>query len=181
MIFFMFWERASGLNNTSPGSSVGLNRCRNRRDRSADPGDHRRWRWELQLSSQEPERTQINPLNQHHTLIFRGNKARTILKVCSWTRCVLAHPEEIVFHADGELVAAQPQYSHRREGKLGDTTADAGELTTDQLLPVQRSLTHTHTHTHTHRHTHTHTQTHTHTHTLINSAISWSKRKLTEN
>lgn len=52
----------------------------------------------------------------------------------SWS--VLTHPEEVVFHADSKLVAAQPQRAHRREGKFRDAAADAGQLTTEQLLPV---------------------------------------------
>lgn len=63
----------------------------------------------------------------------------------------LAHPEEVVFHADGELVAAQPQHAYRRDGELRDAASDAGQLTAEQLLPVQRRLTETSENTDTQR------------------------------
>lgn len=50
------------------------------------------------------------------------------------------HPEEVAFDADGELVAAQLHCSYWREGEFRDAAGDAGELTADQLLVVQRRL-----------------------------------------
>lgn len=45
-------------------------------------------------------------------------------------------PEEVVFHADGELVAPQPERARWRGRELGDAAAHAGELPTQQLLFV---------------------------------------------
>lgn len=56
------------------------------------------------------------------------------------SRGELPNPEEVVPHADGELVASQPQHAHRRGGQLRDAASDAGQLTAEQLLPVQRGL-----------------------------------------
>lgn len=56
------------------------------------------------------------------------------------SRGELPHPEEVVPHADGELVASQPQHAHRRGGQFRDAASNAGQLTAEQLLPVQRGL-----------------------------------------
>lgn len=52
----------------------------------------------------------------------------------------LTHPEEVIFHMDGKLVASQPQQADGRWGEFWNTAADAGQLTADQLLLVQRRL-----------------------------------------
>lgn len=50
------------------------------------------------------------------------------------------HPEEVVPHVDGVLVAVQPENPHRRRGQLGDTASDPGQLSTQQLLFIYGGL-----------------------------------------